>query len=440
MDELLRYVEEHPTLFIAGGAVLSALSAIGGLALKWYQARRQRNELQDEVGELQHELGQLRERHKHLADDLNTARQEREKAQATSADAQTQAHEKQSQLTRELEAAKDDALKLHAKEKRAARLIKQMLKLEGRLWEKRIHSGAGRFRPLDQRRVAIISLLNLKGGVGKTTLTAHLGAALVNRGYKPLVIDLDLQGSLSSMFIPLDIIANRAKDELLLQHFLSHAAHSRGLDLRAYIAPILDDQAGLVATSDKMAYAELNLTMHWLLRLGKRDTRFLLRRALHQKRITNEYDIVLLDCPPLINTGCVNALAASDYVLVPVMPSRKAAERVPQLLKTLRVLSSRINPLIQLLGMVLNRTYGQNLTALEQDLWKQMQNQCQDVWGSPVYACRTHIRQTTEVRDSESAFVAPAPGSELYDYFQRLVLEIEERLPSECRRAATAPV
>ncbi|MFO0966095.1 MAG: AAA family ATPase [Gemmataceae bacterium] len=75
--------------------------------------------------------------------------------------------------------------------------------------------------------------------------------------------------------------------------------------------PILDDaECGIVPTSDKLAYAEMNLTMSWLLKLGKKDTRFLLRRALHQKRITNRYDLVLMDCPPLINTCCVNALAA----------------------------------------------------------------------------------------------------------------------------------
>jgi chromosome partitioning protein len=156
--------------------------------------------------------------------------------------------------------------------------------------------------------------------------------------------------------------------------------------------------------------------------------------------VTNDYDVILLDCPPLINICCVNALAAADYVLVPVTPSKKSLERVPQLLTMLRALGSRINPTIQPLGMILNRTHGHNLTGMEQDSWKQMQNQCQDVWGAPVYACRTHIRQTTEVRDSETQFAAPGPGSELYDYFQRLVLELEERLPRECRRAATAPV
>ena len=188
-----------------------------------------------------------------------------------------------------------------------------------------------------------------------------------------------------------------------------------------------------------MAYAELNLTMHWLLRLGRRDTRFLLRRALHRTR-HRQLRRHPSRLPAPHQHLRVNALAASDYVLVPVMPSRKSAERVPQLLKTLRDLSSRINPLIQPLGLVLNRTHGSNLTALEQDLWKQVQIHAQDQWGSPVYACRTHVRQSTEVRTGESEFTAPEPGSELHGTFKRLVLELEERLPRDCRRIATASV
>jgi cellulose biosynthesis protein BcsQ len=440
MDDLFRFFESRPGLFLAVGALVSAVCAVFGLVFKWYRMKKDRNELQDQVGQLTLELGQTQERHKNLQEDYADAQGQTQKVRAELQAAQQEAQEKQRELTKDLESAAERALKMQANEKRAARWVRQMLELEGRLWEKRVHTGAAKFRSLSERKTAIVSIVNLKGGVGKTTITAHLGAALVNRGYRTLLIDLDLQGSLSTMFVPHDKIYERAKESRLLQHFLNHVAHHRALNLLEFVEPILEERAGLVETSDSMAYAELNLTMHWLLRLGKRDTRFLLRRALHQKRVTNQFDVILLDCPPLINTCCVNALAASDYVLIPVMPSRKSAERVPQLLKTLRDLSARINPQIQPLGLVFNRTHGHNLTAMGQDLWKQVQIHSQDQWGSPVYACRTHIRQTTEVRDTESAFAPPSPGSELYDYFQRLVLEIEERLPRECRRAATAPV
>src|SRR5262249_38680652 len=206
------------------------------------------------------------------------------------------------------------------------------------VWERKVLQSAPRFRPLSERHAAIISVLNLKGGVGKTTVTSHLGAALAAKGYRALLMDLDLQGSLSSLFMNEHALVQRSKERKLLQHFLLDMAERRNADLRGCCVPVPTVNGGLtvVPNADSMAYAELNLTMQWLLRLGKRDTRFLLRKALHQRRVTRRYDVVLLDCPPLFNTCCVNALAASDYVVVPVVPSTKAAERVPLLLERLR--------------------------------------------------------------------------------------------------------
>jgi chromosome partitioning protein len=184
----------------------------------------------------------------------------------------------------------------------------------------------------------------------------------------------------------------------------------------------------------------LNLTMQWLLRLGKRDTRFLLRRPLHQKQITRRFDLVLMDCPPILNTCCVNALTASDYLIVPVIPSKKAAERVPLLLERVKRLHGVINPELQVAGLLLNRTHGSQLTSWEQDLWTAVQEHSQDRWKLPVHAFGTTIRQSTEVRDSESEFSPPVPGSELHTVFTRLAVELEERLPRDCRRTANVPI
>jgi cellulose biosynthesis protein BcsQ len=148
----------------------------------------------------------------------------------------------------------------------------------------------------------------------------------------------------------------------------------------------------------------------------------------------------LLDCPPLFNTCCVNALAASDYLLIPVLPSRKAAERVPLLLERLQTLHSVINPQLQVLGMLLNRTHGSTLTEWEQDLWREIQELALDRWKLPVHAFETTIRQTTEVRDGEVEFSAPVPGDLLHSVFSQLVTEVERRLPGDCHRTANVPV
>jgi len=263
---------------------------------------------------------------------------------------------------------------------------------------------------------------------------------LAAKGYNVLLVDLDLQGSLSGLFLHETFLKERSKAGLLLQHFLTNTAERRKSNLLEYCVPIFNGKSGLVPAADSMAYAELNLTMKWLLRLGKRDTRFLLRRGLHQRRVTARYDIVLLDCPPLFNTCCVNALAASDYVLIPVLPSAKAAERVPLLLERLQSLHRVINPELQLLGVMLNRTYGAQLTVWEGDLWREMLSQGQDRWKLPVPAFETFIRQTTEVREGEDEFTTPEPGSELHTLFSRLVVEVEGSLPRDCRRTATAPL
>jgi chromosome partitioning protein len=276
--------------------------------------------------------------------------------------------------------------------------------------------------------------------VGKTTVTAHLGAALSAKGYNVLLMDLDLQGSLSSLFMSESTLRLRSKDRLLLQHFLLSVAERRRAKLLECCTSIFNGKSAIVANADSMAYAELNLTMQWLLRLGKRDTRFLLRKALHQKRMSKRFDVVLLDCPPLFNTCCVNALAASDYMLIPMVPSKKAAERVPLLLERVQSLHQVINPQLQVLGILLNRTHASSLTAWEQDLWRDMLEHAKDRWRLPVPAFETFIRQTTEVREGEMEFSPPAPGSELYSVFSRLVAELEARLPGDCRRTAIAPV
>jgi cellulose biosynthesis protein BcsQ len=343
-------------------------------------------------------------------------------------------------LTTQLEAAREDLASRDQAERARANLLRRAMKLEGKVWERRVLQGVPRFRPLAERHTAIIAILNLKGGVGKTTVAAHLGAALSAKGYRALLLDLDLQGSLSSLFVNESLLRERSDAKLLLQHFLTRAAERHKPNLLDYCVPIFDGKSAVVTNADSMAYAELNLTMQWLLRLGKRDTRFLLRKALQQKRVTRRFDVVLLDCPPLFNTCCVNALAASDYIVIPVVPSRKAVERVPLLLERIHGLHRVLNPELAVMGVVMNRTHASTLTAWEQDLWAATQEHSQDRWKLPIHAFETVIRQTTEVRDSETEFSPPAPGSELHTVFSRIAAELEARLPRDCRRIATAPL
>jgi cellulose biosynthesis protein BcsQ len=453
MHPLIEFFQQNASLFV----VLAAVTTVLGVVFTIYQRTHGRvvRFWKDRVAQLERELGrvgsevpkELQRRTEQLETELAEAEQgarDQQKGQQQNELAwkaeDARLRQIGSSLSEELERAREDLCKRAQQDKTRANLIKRAMKLQGRVWMRTVLQGIPKFRPLNERHVAFVSVLNLKGGVGKTTVTAHLGAALAAKGYRVLLVDLDLQGSLSSLFINESILTERSEEKKLLQHFLTAAAEKRRGNILDCCVPIFDGKSAVIPTSDSMTYAELNLTMQWLLRIGKRDTRFLLRRLLHQRRVTNRFDIVLLDCPPLFNTCCVNALATSDYVIIPMTPSSKVAERVPLLLERLKGLCRVINPELQVVGVLLNRTWGAQLTAWEQDLWRDVLDKGKDQWKLPVPAFETFIRQNTEVRDSENEFTPPAPGSELHTLFSRLVAELEARLPRDCCRTAIAPI
>ena len=460
MSHFVEIIQQYGPLF----GILAAIATVLGVAFKIYKSSHDQHviALKDDIRRLERELkkyqgeapGGLKQLNEQLLQQLDEAKKRATDLQTRCAGLQDEFAAKdlgwqqrcdklrqdKEALAGELEKVRDELLARDQADQTRENLIKKAMKLEGRTWERKVLRGIPGFRPLHERHAPVISVLNLKGGVGKTTVTAHLGAAFSAKGYRVLLMDLDLQGSLSSLFINETVLNQRSAARLLLRDYLINAAEKRKANLFDYSVPIFDGRSAIVPTADSMAYAELNLTMRWLLRIGKRDNRFLLRRALQQKRVASRYDIVLLDCPPILNMCCVNALTASDYVLIPVMPSNKAAERVPLLLERLKGLCRVINPELQVVGILLNRTKGAQLTVWEDDLWRDMLVRSQDRWKLPVHAFETFIRQTTEVRDSENEFSPPAPGSELHGLFSRLAAELEERLPRDCRRTTAAPL
>ena len=459
MNPLIEFVQQYAPLF----AVLAAIATVLGVAFTIYKTAHDRqvrdlqekirqkereitelkrtghDELRLAIEQLQGQVVQLGETNRRLQTDHAAAEDSWRTEVMTLRQGNDRLRETEDSLTQSLETAREELAEKDRLDHARDSLLNRVMKLEGRLWQRKVLQGTPLFRTLGERHTAVISVLHLKGGVGKTTVTAHLAAAFAAKGYNVLMADLDLQGSLSGLFVNESALVQRSKEKRLLQHFLLEAATKKA-NLLENSVPVFDGKSAIVPSADSMAYAELNLTMQWLLRQGRRDTRFPLRKALHQKRVTRRFDIVLLDCPPLFNTCCVNALAASDYILIPVLPSRKAAERVPLLLERLQSLHRVINPELQVMGALLNGTHGPQLTAWEKDLWAEMLEQSQDRWKLPVHAFSTFIRQTTEVRDGETEFSPPAPGSELYDLFSRLAAEVEARLPGDCRRTAVAPV
>jgi cellulose biosynthesis protein BcsQ len=232
----------------------------------------------------------------------------------------------------------------------------------------------------------------------------------------------------------------------LLRGFLSAASAHRTAKLLDYAVPLPQFNPGsrLVATTDRLAYAELSQTVQWLMRVGgtrawsgQRDGRMLLRRALHAKSLSRQFDIVFLDCPPLINLCCANALAASDYVLTPVTPSVKAVERVtPLLRRVLEVKTLGVNPDLHMLGVVVNNHQERELTARERDVIRPLPQNCRDVYQQDVYMFDTSVPQRVGMQNAEVDLAAAGEAGPLGHLFEQMAQEAFTRLPGYCRAPA----
>jgi cellulose biosynthesis protein BcsQ len=170
------------------------------------------------------------------------------------------------------------------------------------------------------------------------------------------------------------------------------------------------------------------------------DVRYRLRRALHSDQIAEHFDLVLLDCPPRLSTACINALAACDYVLIPVILDQLSAEAAPRMLRWLRKLKyeDRVCPDFTVLGMVADKV--QNVkgpSSRQQDVWDSLHDRCTDAWQEPVHRFQTTIPHWNEFAQAARENTFAALDGKARARFLDLLDELQDRMPAyESRRAA----
>lgn len=187
---------------------------------------------------------------------------------------------------------------------------------------------------MSDRSARILAIANQKGGVGKTTTAINLGTALAAAGRKVLLVDIDPQGNASTgLGIGRDMRALSTSDILFDNAALADIAQETVVpDL--FIAP----------GSPDLSSADISLG----------ETRgALTRMKTALAAVASEYDYILIDCPPSLNLLTLNALAASDALLVPLQCEFFALEGLSQLMTTLREVQSGLNPRLGLAGIVL---------------------------------------------------------------------------------------
>ena len=224
----------------------------------------------------------------------------------------------------------------------------------------------------------IIAVVNQKGGVGKTTTTINLGAALAEHGRKVLLVDLDPQGNAST---GLGIDPEQ-------REFTTYELLTSEVDLRQVVLPTSVANLLIIPATVDLSSAEIDLA-------GSPRRSFLLYDALRQTSMSSyEFDFILIDCPPSLSLLTVNAMVAANSVLVPLQSEFFALEGLSQLMLTVREVRQTANPDLRIEGIVLTMYDARN------NLSQQVESDARENLGELVF--KTIIPRNVRISEAPS--------------------------------------
>lgn len=180
----------------------------------------------------------------------------------------------------------------------------------------------------------IIAVTNQKGGVGKTTTSINLSAAMALKGKKVLLVDTDPQGNATS-----GLGINKSKENKNLYSLMIE-----NVDIGECIRKTAIDKLHVLPSSIDLAGAEIEL-------VNVMAREFVLKTALEQ--VKDKYDFIFIDCPPSLGLLTLNSLSAADSVLIPIQCEFYALEGLGQLVNTINLIQKKLNPKLEIEGILL---------------------------------------------------------------------------------------
>ncbi|MEX3610227.1 ParA family protein [Rothia sp. LK2588] len=245
----------------------------------------------------------------------------------------------------------------------------------------------------------IISMVNQKGGVGKTTSTINLGAALAECGRRVLLVDFDPQGALSAGFG-----ANPHELDLTVYNVMM----DRKVDIKDVIHSTAVDNIDLLPANIDLSAAEVQL-------VNEVAREQVLASAL--RKVENDYDVILIDCQPSLGLLTVNALTASHGVIIPLICEFFALRAVALLVDSIEKVQDRLNPKLQIDGVLATMFDSRTLHS------KEVLARIIDAFGDKVFD--TVIKRTVKFPDATVSaepilsYATNHPGAEAYRQLAR---------------------
>ncbi|MCU0640849.1 MAG: AAA family ATPase [Candidatus Margulisbacteria bacterium] len=246
------------------------------------------------------------------------------------------------------------------------------------------------------------AVVNQKGGVGKTTTTVNLAAYLATFGKKVLLVDIDPQSNAS---VGLGVDRSLIKD--CLYSVLIDGAHPQEVIIKSNISNL-----DVLPSTPRLAGAEVELVA-----VEPRETRLKGSLGLLQQ----DYDIIVIDCPPSLSLLTVNALTAANEVIIPIQCEYYALEGIAQLTHTLELVRESLNPALKIRGIVLTMFDPRTLLST------QVAEEARKYFGSKVF--KTVIPRNVRLAEAPSfgqpiIFYDPgSKGAEAYENLCREVLD-----------------
>lgn len=260
-----------------------------------------------------------------------------------------------------------------------------------------------------RKKTHIISVVNQKGGCGKTTTAINLAAGLAKHGQRVLLIDLDPQCH-ASLGIGIE------------SHSLTHSVYdvlARNLDLDQVILPTYLDNLDIAPATTLLTGAQLEVADL----LGREGLlRTSVYKMLHTRR-GRSYDYILIDCSPSLNLITINGLATSQHILIPIQAHYFSLEGMKELFSTVRLVKDRINPELQVLGILTT------IFDTRAKMCRRVASQLKDYFEEKVFDTVIRINMAlVEATAHGKAIFDFAPGSKGTKDYEELTKEVMEAI------------